>query len=92
MRGSTLCGCRTALLVYVAFTRRCRCWHYGPVFVCSLTPFRRNQDPIIMAIENRVALWTHLPVVYQEDMQVGEAFSTLCSGCTASDFASRAVC
>jgi len=34
---------------------------------------RRNSDPIIAAIEKRVALWTQLPVSHQEDMQVGRA-------------------
>eukprot|EP00983_Pelagomonas_calceolata_P049628 1141602-Pelagomonas_calceolata.AAC.2 len=32
--------------------------------------YRRNTDPIISAIEKRVALWTQLPVSHQEDMQV----------------------
>lgn len=30
----------------------------------------RNMDPVIASIEKRLALWTHLPVSYQEDMQV----------------------
>ncbi|KAG2495664.1 hypothetical protein HYH03_006264 [Edaphochlamys debaryana] len=34
------------------------------------TFLRRNHDPVIAAIEQRVALWTHLPVAHQEDMQV----------------------
>ncbi|KAG2489361.1 hypothetical protein HYH03_012191 [Edaphochlamys debaryana] len=34
------------------------------------TFLRRNQDPIINAIEQRLALWTHLPPSHQEDMQV----------------------
>ncbi|KAF5825366.1 hypothetical protein DUNSADRAFT_11196, partial [Dunaliella salina] len=31
---------------------------------------RRNTDPIISAIEKRLAVWTQLPVSHQEDMQV----------------------
>lgn len=34
------------------------------------TFLRRNQDPIITAIEERLALWSHLPASHQEDMQV----------------------
>lgn len=35
------------------------------------TFLRRLQDPVIAAVEARVAAWTHLPVVHQEDLQVG---------------------
>lgn len=31
---------------------------------------RRNQDPIIAALEERLALWSQIPVVHQEDLQV----------------------
>ena len=31
---------------------------------------RRNLDPVITAIENRMAVWTRLPPSYQEDVQV----------------------
>ncbi|KAG2495663.1 hypothetical protein HYH03_006263 [Edaphochlamys debaryana] len=34
------------------------------------TFLRRNYDPIIAAIEERVAIWSHFPVSHQEDMQV----------------------
>ncbi|PNH08112.1 Prolyl 4-hydroxylase subunit alpha-3 [Tetrabaena socialis] len=34
------------------------------------TFLRRNQDPVIAAIEERLSLWSHLPVSHQEDMQV----------------------
>ncbi|KXZ48812.1 hypothetical protein GPECTOR_25g397 [Gonium pectorale] len=34
------------------------------------TFLRRNQDPVIAAIEERLALWSHLPASHQEDMQV----------------------
>ncbi|GFR51271.1 hypothetical protein Agub_g13579 [Astrephomene gubernaculifera] len=34
------------------------------------TFLRRNQDPVIAAIEQRLAIWTQLPPSYQEDMQV----------------------
>jgi hypothetical protein len=38
------------------------------------TFLRRNFDPVISAIEKRLASWTHLPESHQEDMQVcGEA-------------------
>lgn len=43
--------------------------------VFSFIPWRggpcpRYQDTIVERIENRVAAWTHLPVVHQEDMQI----------------------
>ncbi len=34
------------------------------------TFLRRLQDPVIAAIERRLAIWTHLNVTHQEDMQV----------------------
>ncbi|EFJ42276.1 hypothetical protein VOLCADRAFT_67269 [Volvox carteri f. nagariensis] len=34
------------------------------------TFLRRAQDPVIMAIEERLALWSHMPPSHQEDMQV----------------------
>ncbi|GIL49191.1 hypothetical protein Vafri_5341 [Volvox africanus] len=34
------------------------------------TFLRRAQDPVIAAIEERLALWSHLPPSHQEDMQV----------------------
>ncbi|KAG2447122.1 hypothetical protein HYH02_007868 [Chlamydomonas schloesseri] len=34
------------------------------------TFLRRHQDPVIAAIEHRLALWSHLPPSHQEDMQV----------------------
>ncbi|KAG2444390.1 hypothetical protein HXX76_001143 [Chlamydomonas incerta] len=34
------------------------------------TFLKRNQDPVIAAVEKRLALWSALPVSHQEDMQV----------------------
>lgn len=34
------------------------------------TFLRRNQDPVIKAIEQRLAIWSQLPASHQEDMQV----------------------
>ncbi|KAG2500261.1 hypothetical protein HYH03_001839 [Edaphochlamys debaryana] len=34
------------------------------------TFLRRNADPIIRAIEQRLSLWSHIPISHQEDMQV----------------------
>lgn len=34
------------------------------------TFLRRLQDPVIAAVECRLALWTHLNISHQEDMQV----------------------
>lgn len=56
------------------------CWS-GPVIVITecvqttiygshLVSCRRNQDGVIKAIEERLAVWTGLPPSHQEDMQV----------------------
>jgi hypothetical protein len=37
---------------------------------CGGVPSRRRADPVIEAVQMRVATWTHLPMVHQEDMQV----------------------
>lgn len=31
---------------------------------------RRLQDPVVEAVENRLATWTKLDIVHQEDMQI----------------------
>ncbi len=36
------------------------------------TSCRRMHDPIIARIEKRISLFTHIPVVHQEDIQVRE--------------------
>ena len=53
---------------------RCSCGgggtFYSPVVALAADRRRRNQDPVISAIEQRLAVWTHLPQINQEDMQV----------------------
>ncbi|KAG2495654.1 hypothetical protein HYH03_006254 [Edaphochlamys debaryana] len=34
------------------------------------TFIKRNHDPVVAAIEKRLSLWSHLPVIHQEHMQV----------------------
>ena len=41
---------------------------------------RRNQDAVITAIEERLAVWSQLPPSHQEDMQVRTTAVAVCQG------------
>ena len=69
-------------LVHSAKPRQSTCSHPCPLssshspspshmhlLTCCCASLRRNQDPVITTIERRLALWSHLPLSHQEDMQ-----------------------